>query len=235
MLIFNRDSKRTSRYTNKLPISNITMGKPTDRDVAADKEFATLAQVLIETANDAENCLKLLKRKLAEYDGRHGNRFVGTAKSYMRSDLRNAKDVSADLRHVAHKITKKHKNSKKEVHSARKHMNATSNALDILKTTARNYDEKHGHAKKDNYARADLHDGRHHGGVLGSSDTVEELVKTTLRDNVNLNVLSYQINSADKSVSSPSIVERAKEAMHGMKEKLTGDKSSPTRRHSMTP
>ncbi|ETM33071.1 hypothetical protein L914_19654, partial [Phytophthora nicotianae] len=45
----------------------------------------------------------------------------------------------------------------------------------------------------------------------------------------------YQINSADKSVSSPSIVERAKEAMHGMKEKLTGDKSSPTRRHSMTP
>ncbi|EEY65010.1 uncharacterized protein PITG_16465 [Phytophthora infestans T30-4] len=221
------------------------MGKPDNRSIAAEKEFASLAQVLVESANDAAHCLKVLKKNLTEYDSRHGNRFRGTAKSYLRSDIRNAKDVSAELQHVAHKINKSHKCSKKEIASARKHMNATSNALDILKTTARNYDEKHGHATgvkgaiknavdgshdNDINARADYHGDHHHGGILGSSDTVEELVKTTLRNNLNLSVLIYQINTAEKAMS-PSIVEKAKEAMHGVKEKLTGD---PTRRHSIT-
>ncbi|KAG6975848.1 hypothetical protein JG688_00001976 [Phytophthora aleatoria] len=227
------------------------MGKSTDRNIAAENEFAALAQVLIETANDAAHCLKVLKKNLSEYDSRHGNRFLSTAKSYMRSDIRNAKDISADLRHVAHKINKNHKYSKSEVVSARNMLNATANAMDMLKTTARHYDEKNGHAtgvrgaiknavgstnqKDDKYAKTDNYGPHgHHGGILGNSDTVEALVTSTLRDNLNLNVLSYQINTAEKSLS-PSIVKRAKEAIHGVKEKLTGDKSSPTRRHSMTP
>ncbi|KAJ8524808.1 hypothetical protein ON010_g16308 [Phytophthora cinnamomi] len=152
----------------------------------------------------------------------------------MRSDIRNAKDISADLKHVAHQIKKSHKSSKSEVNSARNMMNATSKAMDVLKTTARNYDEKNGRStgvkgaiknaigKNDNDPVDNLG-----GGVLGSPDTVEALVKATIKDNFNMNVLSYQITAAEKSLSSPSIVDRAKEVVHEVKDKLKGDKSSP--------
>ncbi|RMX66715.1 hypothetical protein DD238_004699 [Peronospora effusa] len=74
-------------------------------------------------------------------------------------------------------------------------------------------------------------DGHHHhgGGILSSSDTVEQLVKTTLHDNFNVSALSHQITIAQKSLSSsPSFVERAKEVLHDVKDKLKGDKTSPT-------
>ncbi|KAE9000086.1 hypothetical protein PF011_g14341, partial [Phytophthora fragariae] len=90
------------------------MGKSADHIAAVEKEFASLEQVLVETADDAAACLRLLKKNLSEYDSRHGNHFVDTAKSYMRSDMRNVKDVSADLKHVAHQIKKSHKPSKSE-------------------------------------------------------------------------------------------------------------------------
>ncbi|KAG7389861.1 hypothetical protein PHYPSEUDO_009374 [Phytophthora pseudosyringae] len=235
------------------------MGKSTDRNLAAEKEFASLEQVLVQTANDAAQCLKVLKRNLSDYDSRHGNHFLHTAKSYMRSDMRNAKDISGDLKHVAHQVHKSHKPTKSEVVSARNMMHATAKAMDVLKVTARNYDEKNGRATgvtgaiknvvggksdEDKAAKGGLFgksdkvvDNHHGGGILGGSpDTVEALVKATVRDNFNLNVLSYQINAAEKSLS-PSIVARAKEAVHDVKDKLKGDKSSPTRagKHSMTP
>ncbi|KAE9100497.1 hypothetical protein PF010_g14795, partial [Phytophthora fragariae] len=175
------------------------MGKSADHIAAVEKEFASLEQVLVETADDAAACLRLLKKNLSEYDSRHGNHFVDTAKSYMRSDMRNVKDVSADLKHVAHQIKKSHKPSKSEVNSARNMMNATSKAFDVLKSTARDYDEKNGRATgvkgaiKHAMGKSDKDSvDTLGGGILGSPDTVEALVKKTIRDNFNMNVLSYQ-------------------------------------------
>ncbi|KAE9100998.1 hypothetical protein PF005_g14787, partial [Phytophthora fragariae] len=191
------------------------MGKSADHIAAVEKEFASLEQVLVETADDAAACLRLLKKNLSEYDSRHGNHFVDTAKSYMRSDMRNVKDVSADLKHVAHQIKKSHKPSKSEVNSARNMMNATSKAFDVLKSTARDYDEKNGRATgvkgaiKHAMGKSDKDSvDTLGGGILGSPDTVEALVKKTIRDNFNMNVLSYQVTAAEKSLSSPSIVDR---------------------------
>ncbi|KAG3114773.1 hypothetical protein PI125_g6132, partial [Phytophthora idaei] len=90
------------------------------------------------------------------------------------------------------------------------------------------------------------------GGVFSESGTVEALVKSTLRENFNLSVLSHQITTTETSLSSssflspstpstPGFIERAKEAVLEVKDKLTGDKSSPTsennraRTHTVTP
>ncbi|KAG1695823.1 hypothetical protein DVH05_019162 [Phytophthora capsici] len=231
------------------------MGKSTDRNIAAEKEFTSLAQVLVQTADDAALCLKLLKKNLSEYDRRNGHHLRNTAKSFMRSDIRNAKDISSDLKHVAHQIHRSHKYSKMEVASARNMMNTTANAMEVLKATARHYDEKNGQTtgvkgaikrmlSSENDEPNDSKGGlfgrksdqvnnqgafgngeRHGGGLLGSPDTVEALVKSTLRDNFNMNVLSYQISAAEK-VLSPSLVDRAKEAVHDVKDKLKGDKTT---------
>ncbi|KAE8906540.1 hypothetical protein PF008_g31890 [Phytophthora fragariae] len=323
------------------------MGKSSDRNITAEQEFASLEKVLNQTADDAARCLKLLKKNLSDYDGRHGNHFVNTATSYMRSDMRTAKDTSADLKHVAHQINKSPRPSESEITSARNMMGATAKAMDVLKTTARNYDQKNGRSTGvkgviDNVVGGNDHkhketksgglfgkdskdqDGKHttgllgksdkekekeskgvgalfgksdnkdkeskggglfgksdkdkndkhtglfgskdkdkdanHGGILGnkgdhhhhqhggdgilgSAATVEELVKTTLRDNFNVSALSHQITIAEKSLSaSPSFVERAKEAVNEVKDKLKGDKSSsPTHdghhahKHAVTP
>ncbi|EGZ30579.1 hypothetical protein PHYSODRAFT_475132 [Phytophthora sojae] len=332
------------------------MGKSSDRNATIDQEFASLEKVLNQTADDAARCLKLLKKNLSDYDSRHGNHFVNTAVSYLRSDMRTAKDTSADLKHVAHQISKSPQPSEAEVTSARNMMGAAAKAMDVLNTTARNYDQKNGrskgvkgaidnvvgggaghdHKEKDGglfgkdkdhdkhtglfgksddkaknqekeskgvgalfgksddkekdkeskglaavFGKSDKHkdkdekhtglfgskdkdkdkdanhgggilrnkgDHHHHhqgrgGGILGSSDTVEDLVKATLRDNFNLSALSHQITIAEKSLSaSPSFVELAKEAVNEVKDKLKGDKSSsPThdgyhaRKQTMTP
>ncbi|ETP34622.1 hypothetical protein F442_17100 [Phytophthora nicotianae P10297] len=65
------------------------------------------------------------------------------------------------------------------------------------------------------------------GGVMGSSETVETIVRKILRDHFNLRPLDHQIKAAEKSLT-PSLMERAKEKMHDVKEKITGDKSEPT-------
>ncbi|RLN36962.1 hypothetical protein BBI17_009914 [Phytophthora kernoviae] len=305
--------------------------KTTNHHVAIEQEFASLEQLLNQTADDASTCLRLLKNELSEYDSRHGNHFTNTAKSYLRSDMRTAKDTASDMKRVAHQINRTHNPSHSEVESARNMMDATAKAMDVLKTTARNYDQKNGKAtgvkgtienvvgkndtnkdtkggllgnkdkderhgglfgsgEKDkgekhggilgmgNKDKDDKHGGlfgmgdqkqdekhggilgmgnkdkdeqhggimgmgkdkdghgNHGGGILGSSDTVESLVKSTLRDNFNLSPLSHQITIAEKSLSSsPSIVDKAKEAIHDVKDKLTGDKTSPTHeRHHAT-
>ncbi|KAG7375271.1 hypothetical protein PHYPSEUDO_002144 [Phytophthora pseudosyringae] len=313
------------------------MGKSNDRNVTAEQEFASLEKVLNQTADDAARCLKLLKQNLSDYDSRHGNHFINTATSYMRSDMRTAKDTTADLKHVAYQIHRSPQPTESEVHSARNSMGATAKAMDVLNTTARNYDEKNGRSKgvkgaidnvagnndrerheeegtglfgKDHKHKDEKHTGlfgkdkdtdEKHTGLLGKdkgkenkgtglfgksdkdkekdsklgglfgkgnkdkdhnhgegllggkedrqhhvvsgSDTVEALVKSTLRDNFNLNALSHQITIAERSLTaSPSFVERAKEAVNEVKDKLTGDKAaSPTReghhahKHTLTP
>ncbi|RLN90068.1 hypothetical protein BBJ28_00018377, partial [Nothophytophthora sp. Chile5] len=75
------------------------------------------------------------------------------------------------------------------------------------------------------------HDKQKHGGVFGRSDTVEAVVQATLRDHFNVRALEHQITAAERSLSSsssPGFMERAKEAVHDVKNKLKGDKSSPT-------
>ncbi|RLN05654.1 hypothetical protein BBJ28_00004686 [Nothophytophthora sp. Chile5] len=122
------------------------MGKSsTDHhNAAAEQEFSKLEQVLNQTADDASNCLKLLKKNLSDYDSRHGNHFINTAKSFMQSDMRSAKDTSMDLKHVAHQINKSHKASESEVELARRSLNTTVQAMEGLKMRARAYDEKNG-------------------------------------------------------------------------------------------
>ncbi|KAG7381793.1 hypothetical protein PHYPSEUDO_005675 [Phytophthora pseudosyringae] len=334
------------------------MGKSTDRNANTEEEFFKLEQVLNQSAEDTSNCLKLLKKHLSEYDSRNGNHFVHTASSYMRSDMRTAKDTAMDLKHVAHEINKNHKPYKTEISSARNIRDATTKAMETLKVTARNYDkengqrmgvkgtvdaavgghhekgkdEKHGlfgeddkHKKDEQrgglfgksdkdkeseggffgmnkdegenkgglfgksdkekeseggffgknkdegekqgglfgksdkekeseggffgknkdegekqgglFGKADKEKHEHRGGFLGgddkngggitgSSETVETLVKKTLRDNFSLSALDHQIATAEKSLS-PSLVERAKEKMHDVKDKIKGDKSDP--------
>ncbi|KAE9283656.1 hypothetical protein PR003_g27065 [Phytophthora rubi] len=141
-------------------------------------------------------CLKLLKKNLSNYDGHHGNHFVNTATSYMRSDMRAAKDTSADLNHVAHQINKSPRPSESEVTSARNMMGATNKAMNVLKTTARNYDQKNGRSTgvkgvidnvvgdndyKDNETKCGGLFGKdsndqddNHTGLLGKSDKVKE-------------------------------------------------------------
>ncbi|RLN74916.1 hypothetical protein BBJ28_00014714, partial [Nothophytophthora sp. Chile5] len=70
------------------------------------------------------------------------------------------------------------------------------------------------------------HDKQKHGGVFGKSDTVEAVVQATLHDHFNISTLDRQITAAERSLSSsPGFMERAKEVV---KDKLKGDKSSPT-------
>ncbi|KAF1774000.1 hypothetical protein GQ600_3647 [Phytophthora cactorum] len=283
----------------------MVLGKHTD-NVATEEEFFKLEQVLNQTADDTSNCLKLLKKHLSDYDSRNGNHFNHTAASYMRSDMRTAKDTAMDLKH-------NQKPSKTEISSARNMMDATSKAMENLKATARNYDrenkqrmgvkgtvdaavggrrdkemgenrgqlgnEKH-HERDDDrksdkhkdsegglFGKSDKHKdsegdkqkeseggffnkdedkqgglfggdkNEHHrgvlgggkddnGGMMGSSETVETLVRKILRDNFSLSALDHQIKTAEKSLT-PSLVERAKEKMHDVKEKIKGDKSDP--------
>jgi hypothetical protein len=68
------------------------------------------------------------------------------------------------------------------------------------------------------------------GGILGSSDTVETVVKATLRDSFSgFSALKNQI-SATESALSPSVAVRAKEAVVEVANKLTGD--SQARKHN---
>jgi hypothetical protein len=205
------------------------MGKSTDCNVAAESEFALLAQVLDQTADEAASCLGVLKKNLSEYDSRHGDLFPNTAKSYLRSDVRNAKDVAMGLKDVANQINKSHKLSNAEVISARRMMKATEAAMDVLKVAAHNYDKKNGQTTGIKGGVGNATDKTDNDEDVGSlnildspPDTVEALVKSTLRNNFNLNVLSYQIHAAEESLPSPSIVDRAKDVAHGVKGKLKG-------------
>ncbi|KAG7395042.1 hypothetical protein PHYBOEH_004278 [Phytophthora boehmeriae] len=232
------------------------MGKSADRNTTIKQEFTSLEKLLIQTAEDASTCLRLLKKELSLYDSRHGKHFTNTSTSFMRTDMRNAKDTADDLKYVAHRINKAYILSHSEVEAARNMMDGTARAMDVLKVTARNYDKKHGlqpggktetlgmkgkianaMGKQENEHEIKGHQlgmGKKvkydHGEYeAGSSDTVEALVNSILRDNFNLSPLSHQITVAGKSLSSsPSFVDKAKEAIHDVKDKLRGDKNSPT-------
>lgn len=171
---------------------------------------------------------------MAEYDRRHGNHFLSTAKSYMRNDIRYAKDISADLKHVAQQITKTQEYSQSELVSARKMIDVTANAMEVLVTKGRNYDETNGRATGVKGVIQDVVGGPRESSDKGGQsetdvttdnwanntpDTVEEVVKSTLRDNFDLSVLIRPINAAEE-VLTPSIIEKAKEAVHNVSDVL---------------
>ncbi|CAI5741923.1 unnamed protein product [Hyaloperonospora brassicae] len=252
------------------------MGKSSDHHSNVEEEFSKLELALNQTAGDTSVCLRLLKKQLAEYDHRNGNLFTHSATSYLRSDMRSAKDTAMELKHVAHQISRSPKPSKTELTSARHVMNETSRTMEALTTTARNYDKENGQSKgikgtidtmmgghhdKDKnekqslggHATGDTHsdkthsgglfggekDGGHHhkglsshadqngAGIMGSTDTVEGLVQKNLRENFSVKALDHQLSAAEKALS-PSMMERAKEAIHDVKDKLKGDKTSPS-------
>ncbi|ETO65401.1 hypothetical protein F444_17270 [Phytophthora nicotianae P1976] len=68
------------------------------------------------------------------------------------------------------------------------------------------------------------------GRITGSSETVETIVRKVLRDHFSLSTLNHQIKAAEDSLT-PSLMERAKEKMHDVKEKIKGDKSDPAYSH----
>ncbi|CAI5701477.1 unnamed protein product [Peronospora effusa] len=116
------------------------MSKSTDHHAVVEEEFLKLEYVLNQTAGDTSACLKLLKKHLSEYDSRNSNHLSNTATSYMKKDIRMAKDAASSLKHVADEMSKNR--TKTEVSSARNMMNATAKAMETLKITARNYDKE---------------------------------------------------------------------------------------------
>ncbi|EGZ19232.1 hypothetical protein PHYSODRAFT_312562 [Phytophthora sojae] len=243
------------------------MGKSIERSIAAEQEFSKLELLLHQTANDATKCLKVLKRNLAEYDKRHGLRFRNTSRSFMRSDIRVAKDLASDLRHVATRIRKSKRPTESEVNAARISMNETAEAMNDLKKAGRVYDQNNGlsggtsgilgnvlgdkddkekgnkgglFSNNDKVKDPDKSKGglfgsggkkmepRSSGGILKSADTVEAVVRVTLRDSFSgFNALENQISATEKALS-PSLAERAKEAVAGVANKLVGDSNPVT-------
>ncbi|KAE9048206.1 hypothetical protein PR003_g758 [Phytophthora rubi] len=114
------------------------MGKSTDR-ITIEQEFAKLELLLIQTADDAVNCLKVLKGNLSDYDSRHGLRIINTSKTFMRGDVRAVKDTTSELRNAANQIAECESPSESEITAARTAMNATSDVMNDLAATGRTY------------------------------------------------------------------------------------------------
>ncbi|KAG1711793.1 hypothetical protein DVH05_009036 [Phytophthora capsici] len=206
------------------------MGK-SETSIAA--EFFKLELLLIQSADDARKAVKAVKANLAAFDSRHGLHFVNTSKAFMREDLRAAKDAASELRLVADQIAKSKLLSDWEIAAARNKMNATSEAMNELKKSARIYDEMNGKTKGITRIIDNVLVGKHKmrgdnqdSSVLETIDTVDAVVKLTLRATFSgFGALKRQIAIADKSLS-PSLVERARDVIGDVVIKLKGIPSS---------
>ncbi|KAL3668817.1 hypothetical protein V7S43_006110 [Phytophthora oleae] len=220
------------------------MGKSTQHNPAAEQEFSKMEQLLTQTADEAASCLKTLKSNLSEYDKRHGLLFLNTAKSYMRKDIRAAKDKAAELKHVADQINKSETPSEWEITAARSKIHEVSDVLINLKKTARAYDRKNHlentsgsdlkaeerHSNPDfdrsesegSWFSEDTSSGRSGSGVSGKGDTVEAVVRSTVRHNFSgFSALKHQVSEAEDSLS-PSFTDRVINTMNIMSDSLKG-------------
>ncbi|KAF1774014.1 hypothetical protein GQ600_3663 [Phytophthora cactorum] len=185
------------------------------KSITTDQEFSKLERRLSQTADDAVNCLKVLKGNLSEFDSRHKLFFVNTSKFYLRSDIRAAKDTASELRAAANQIA--------ECESPAMH--ATADALNELARAARTYDKKNlkskgitgvvtfliggkKQSKKESKMSKDNDpvgmDNNRVGseGILRAPDTVEEVVTSTLSDCFSgFMELQHQIATSEKSLS----------------------------------
>ncbi|KAE9335089.1 hypothetical protein PF008_g13653 [Phytophthora fragariae] len=187
----------------------------------------------------------------------------------MRSDIRVAKDLASDLRHVGTRIRKSKSPTESEINAARISMNETAEAMNDLKKAGRVYDQNNGmsggtsgimdnllggkdeneketkgglfgksnESTPSNKSKGGLFgagdkniESRSSGGTLKSADTVEAVVWSTLRDSFSgFSALENQILATETTLS-PSLAERAKEAVVDVANKLVGDSStSPIR------
>ncbi|KAG7391005.1 hypothetical protein PHYPSEUDO_006140 [Phytophthora pseudosyringae] len=218
------------------------MGKSTQQNPAAEQEFSRVEQLLIQTADEASSCLKALKSSLSEYDKRHGLLFLNTAKSFMRSDIRAAKDKASELKHVADQIAKSETPSEWEITATRSKIHEVSDALINLKKTARSYDRKNhlenssGTELKADERRSDIDKSesesswfsedtgsdRSGSGLRGAGDTVEAVVRSTVRHNFSgFSALKHQVSVAEESLS-PSFTDRVMNTMNSMSNSLKG-------------
>jgi hypothetical protein len=209
------------------------MGKSTERNVAAEQEFAKMAQLLTQTADEAVACLKALKSNLSEYDKRHGLLFLNTARSFMRSDIRAAKDATLELRHVAHRISKSLTLSEEEITAARSKIHEVADALNHLKKKGRAYDRKN-HLDEGGLRSSDSikiesegswvsDDSKDISSGSGAADTVENVVRLTLRDKFSgFSALKHQVSVTEDSLSL-SFTELVVSTVTSMTNSLKGD------------
>ncbi|POM61285.1 Endo-1,3(4)-beta-glucanase, partial [Phytophthora palmivora] len=200
------------------------MGKPTNRITtnSCKQEFSKLEQTLAQTADDAVNCLKVLKGTLAEFDSRYKLFFINTSKFFMRSDIRAAKDTASELRSAAHQIAECEAPTESEITAARSAMHATSDVMNELVRVARMYDKKNFKSRGITGVVVGLFGGKEapkkqskgsnqggmenkrvgSEGILRAPDTVEEVVTSTLCDCFSgFSTLQHQIATAEKSLS----------------------------------
>ncbi|ETI36714.1 hypothetical protein F441_17099 [Phytophthora nicotianae CJ01A1] len=195
------------------------------KSITTQQEFSKLEQRLIQTADDATNCLKVLKGNLSEFDSRHKLFFVNTSKFYLRSDIRAAKDRASELRAAANQIAECEAPSESEITASRSAMHATADALNELARSARTYDKKNLKSKGITGVVTTLCGGKKQAkketktskgkdpagmdnnrvgseGILRAPDTVEEVVTTTLSDCFSgFRELQHQIATSEKSLS----------------------------------
>ncbi|UIZ24984.1 hypothetical protein KXD40_006610 [Peronospora effusa] len=171
------------------------------------QEFLKLKVLLVQTANDVTKWLKTLNMNLGKYDRRHGLYFRSTSKYSLRSDIRVVKELAVDLRYAAKRIYKNKNPTKSEIHTARLSTNATADAMNDL-------------------IQSGLFGHKHIGdGLRKTSDTVEAVVVSTMRDSFGgFSALQQQIIAMEDAMS-PSFATRDKEAVMNVSNKLADDSS----------
>ncbi|KAG3207231.1 hypothetical protein PC128_g243 [Phytophthora cactorum] len=215
------------------------MGKATQLNDTAEQEFSKLEQLLIQTADEVSSCLKALKSNLSEYDKRHGLLFLNTSMSFMRSGIRAAKDIAAELKHVAHQIDKSEGPSESEITAARSKIHRVSDAMLNLRKTARAYDRKN-HLEslselkaEEGRSNQDYHKSESEGSwfseesgnAIGrATDRVELVLKSTIHNNFSgFSALKHQVLVAEEALS-PSFVDHVMNTVASMSNSLKGEK-----------
>lgn len=193
-----------------------------ENPIDSNQVFVNLNQLLVKTADDAANYLKVLKGNLSEFDSRHKLFLMNSSKFQLKGDIRAAKNTTSGLRGVASQIVKCEKPTELEVTAARSAMHTTVNALNDLARSARTFDKKDhkltgvavdllysvkGSTNEPNERKGDDLESleiKRTGseGVLRAPDTAEEVVALTLGDCFSgFKELQHQIATAEKSLS----------------------------------
>ncbi|KAG1684376.1 hypothetical protein DVH05_011405 [Phytophthora capsici] len=163
----------------------------TRRSVTLAQEFSMLERLLLQTADDVSKCLKVLKKSLGKFDSRNlpGFHYRSTSKYCLKVDIRVVKEMVSELRQVAKRISKSKNPSQSEVNAARMSMNAAADALNDLSRAGQIYDEN---KRQETKMEA--------GGAC-QADTVEDVVKSTLRENfTGFSLLEKQISIVEKAL-----------------------------------
>ncbi|KAF4138201.1 hypothetical protein GN958_ATG12626 [Phytophthora infestans] len=170
----------------------------TKRSIATNLEFSLLERLLNQTADDVSNCLKLLKKKLRKHDSRNlpGFHYRSTCKYCLKVDIRVVKEMISEMRQVAKRVSQNKIPTQSDINAARITANGTADALNDLVKAGRTYDQNRG--RTDNEVQDKMAEGE---GSREKAETVEALVKSTLRDNfMGFEALETQIAVVEKAL-----------------------------------